>query len=351
MSVYESTFLSPYNVAINADENNTLQATVQGSGIVSYRIRIYDMSDDSLDLDTGDIVVSDLETGDKISYELLALTLVNGGLYKWNIETSDGTDSVISPFAVFKTNSAPIITFAPPTTITAQSYEFTATYSQAENVGVDYYQFVFYDINDIEVLTTDNTYSGKIKYTFEGFTNSRTYKVKIVGYTKNGVYWETAVNTFLVEYGQPNIFIEPEVTLDTETSLVTATVGEVNQISGIGSGSYSFVDGGIFPDNVALRLPTVSDTATFDVDFTNNFTLKGDFKCDGTAKELCYVNGSSNAILGYDGDKFYYTINSVTFQSVSVNPTEFASGGKFYILRTKVVIKTSVADYTITVFI
>jgi hypothetical protein len=329
MAIYQSTFLSPRNIAVDATSAQILSCIVQGTITTSYRIKIYDNSDDSLSYDSGSVDISStpLYNGETLEHNLIASTLVNGEEYKWQITTSDGFNSATSSFALFRTNAVPVITFAPPSNMTSQSYTFTATYTQAQNVPVNYTRFLFYDINNELILTTDKNYTGRIQYTYEGFINDSTYSVQIIGYTTNNVYFQTAKYNFTTDYPQPNINLVPIITQQSlnncySNSLIKIVWGGIIQMSGVATGSYSFTDGCITTDNMALTLPD-SSYVTFTKDFTQEFSFIFEWKPDTfTAGVIISLIGNIQYDFGYNGSKFYATVNGVTYSSANKSLTD-----------------------------
>lgn len=337
MAVYQSTFLSPRNIAINASANYLMSCIMQGTIILNYRIKIYDNSDDSLDYDSGvvDISSTPLYNGETLEHLLAANTLVNGKEYKWQIITSDGTNSATSSFALFRTNALPVITFTPPSSITSQSYTFNATYSQAQNVPVNYTQFLFYNINNELILTTGKNYTGRIQYTYEGFANNTSYGVKIIGYTSNNVYFETGIYNFTIEYSQPNVNLTPIITQGVisgckSNSLVNIEWGGIVQETGVATGTISYSDGCISDNSMALNIANSSSYVTFTVDFPSEFSYIFEWKpVTFTSGIIAKLVGSVQYDFGYDGTKFYLTVNGSTFVS-PLAPLEYPIDGTLF---------------------
>jgi len=350
MALYQATQLQPSNIAFDATQNYGFSVVVQSSGeaIDKYRTRAYDTSNDSLIWDTGEIVISPLYSGETLNFDYIVgggvvNTVTNGKTVKWNIETFSGTSSVVSSFSVFRTNATPVITFTPPSTITSQSYSFTAIYSQSDNVPVSYYRYIFYDINDSVLLQTDDIYNGRLSYTFDGFASGGQYSAKVEGYTVNNVYFSSTVQSFTVEYDQPSLITSPTITQSKETSFVTINIGEVVQQTASSTGSIEYI-------NNRVRLITSGDTIYQNITFTNNFTVEFEwYTTTSDARELLVLEGDYTAIVGYDGTKFYYDVDGAIYNSTNIPISEFSNGALIIVLKTRVVIKTNTTTHIIQV--
>jgi len=354
--VYQSTQLQPSNIAIDASQDNVFSCRIQTSGeyVDSYRLRAYNSITNVLVYDSTSIPITPLYNG-----ETLTITVVGGSInggngqqINWNIETTSSitTSTATSSFAVIKTNATPTIVFNPPSTINSQSYEFTATYTQSENVPVSYYKYLFYDANGTLIKETESIQTGRLNYLFSGFANGGTYGARIIGSTSNNVSWDSGIKTFNVSYGQPSIITVPTITQDPSNSFVTLSVGEVIQQTLLSTGNIQYVEGGITPNNSSARLQTSSDTIYLSLPIPDTFFMRMDYKSDGIAKEILVLDGDYTAIVGYDGDKFYYSVDGATYYSASVNPTEFANGCIIFVYKLKVVVKMpNNTKYTILV--
>lgn len=326
MSIYQSTFLTPINVAIDASVDNDFTCIVQGSIITSYIIEAFDNSDDSLDYtDTVNISGSPLYNGETLTHEVLVGTgLVNDKEYRWRITTSDGVDSAISSFAVFRTNTPATAVFNPavPATIVAQSYLFEVTYTQTENVSIGYTQFIFYDTNDDIILETEKSYNtGRIEYLFEGFLDGSDYSVELIGSTANNVPFTSGIESFTVDYSSPSITLSPLIVEEYlndcyKSSLINISWGDVIQLIGQGTGSYSFVDNCNSFGSKSLKLPSPTDYVTFTKDFSDLYTFIFEWKPSSFSSGIISkFIGASQYDVGYDGTRFYVVADGNTYTS------------------------------------
>lgn len=321
MSVFQSVFLSPSNIAIPATATNNYECEIRtNTKADKYKIVIRKVSDNTVVKDTGDIVLSPvLYNGDKLTVPLLVNTLVNGTEYKWDITTYDGAQSATSIQSVFKCNSLASLSSTIPSTITSQSYDFTFVYSQSENIPLKYHSFIYYDVNNNIIKQTDNDYSGRLTNKFNGFISGSTYSIKCIGETQNNVLVESPKYTFSVSYSKPNINITPVINQDKNTSIVEFIIGELVQITATSSGTYSYLQNYGITDNVALQLDSgswiqyplnvpIGFNCSFMINLTN-FTV---------GKFIEFIGLDGNYEIGYDGNRFYYNNKGTLAYSIPI---------------------------------
>lgn len=319
MANYQSIYLSPRNEAFDASEAKIFESVVQGTSIDKYQIRIYDNSDDSLDYDSGEVSLGAnlLFGGEKLSVTIPANTLVNGKEYKWHVVTFEGARAVTSSFVLIRTNAKPVITFAPPVLLDTQSYNFSASYSQAQSIPVSYSQFLFYDHTGKLILTTDKNYTGRISYMYEGFISGKTYQVKIIGYTSNNMYFETLKYTFDVAYAKPNLIIAPSIAQDPYTSIVDLSWGGAIQINGTVEGASNFVADQIGTNNISLELPNVDSVLGYSLNFPEVYSVVFVWHPKNfTSGKIAVLHGIFDCELGHTGQEFYVKYGDQNFYSV-----------------------------------
>jgi hypothetical protein len=199
-----------------------------------------------------------------------------------------------------------------PTTITTQSYTFTSTYTQSNNVPLSYFYYVLSDSTG-ELKRTDLTFSGNVTVTFDGFVSGNNYSVQSFGKTINGADVQSPIYNFTVAYAQPNINTVPTIMQDCNSGLVDITVGNIVQITGTPSGSTSFLQNYGVAGNWALDLNnSASWSANVNIPETMSTTIQ--VKPDGftTGKILELINGVSYEF-GYESatNRFYFIIGGI----------------------------------------
>lgn len=123
------------------------------------------------------------------------------------------SDFIDTPYYFFKSRTIPEISIVDmPAEINSRNYSFKGEYLQSENTPIQYYIFNLYN-EDLELVdTTDKIYSANIIYSFDGFTNNKTYYIELLCNNQDLVEISTGKKEFLVNYFEPNV----DVTLDYE---------------------------------------------------------------------------------------------------------------------------------------
>jgi len=317
MAIYQSISLIPSNTTttvIDGTELNVFSFMCQGTTITKYNATIYKLSDNSVVYTTGDVPLSPVGyNGDTVSFNVPINTLTNGTQYKWNVTTYENASSITSFTATFWANAKATISMTIPSTISAQSYNFTATYVQTDNVPISYFYFVLSDSTGI-IKQTDLTFSGNVKTTFSGFVDDNSYTVQVFGMTSNGYMFNSPVYMFNVNYPQPSISIVPTVIQNCKTSIVDIKWGGVVVIGGSVIGAYSYIQNYGLSNNWALSL---GDTSYYSSDFEipETFSYRMSYKpidfTSGKMVSFQSTEGTKMYEFGYDStySRFYVNIN------------------------------------------
>jgi len=283
--LYSPINMSPANSTIDADEENDFSLTIRGTICVGYQLTIYNNA-------TGASVYTpakiDISSDPKYDNDTLTITvpvsatsgMVNGNQYKWSIKLYyNATDYVTSREVVFNAYSTPSVSIPLPvslSTINTQSYEFTANYTQAEDISATSFVANLYRWSPTELLRSSGTvYSSNVKYTFDGFIgDGRAYGIQFIVTNQAGITVTTATRWFYVDYAEPSLNITPTATNSSSTACVVLDWGGAYQNSGTSTGEISYVDnhiGGKF-----LKIEE-NGTAYWDVnipvDFTSTFVF------------------------------------------------------------------------------
>lgn len=316
MAIYEAIYFTPYNVAIDATLTNTFSCTLQGTRIDKYRLYIYDNSDNSLDYDTGDVVISPAKyNNDQLEINIPANTLVNGKEYKWQVKTFEGINNVLSIPVLFKTNKTATISFTVPSTIENQAYDFIGTYTQDDGIPIEYYYFVFKDSDGDIILQQDRNYDQRLEYTFDGFNNNTNYTMQVFGATQNGMAVNSPIYSFSTSYPQPNVNIIPSITQDKKTSISTIAWGNLTQINGSVTGTYEYINDFMYTGNKALKLDSGS-VLNYNINVPEMFTLKfvWDVPTELNSGIIVELDGiAKNYKFGYntESSRFYFENGSI----------------------------------------
>lgn len=108
---------------------------------------------------------------------------------------------IISSDSYFKARTTPTLVLSTvPSTVAVQQYSFSATYTQAENVGYKYFIWTLYDSTGTAIENSGKIYSGAINYSFSGFINGNTYGIKVTVENQDGIELSTDISYFNVVY-------------------------------------------------------------------------------------------------------------------------------------------------------
>ena len=110
-----------------------------------------------------------------------------------------------------------------PSVIGSKSYTFSATYTQAEDVGFKYYEWTIYSQAGLPISTSGTINSGKIEYTFDGFINNNTYGVGLVLENQDGEVLSVAPQYFSVSYALPELNNAPTATVNCKKGAIDLT--------------------------------------------------------------------------------------------------------------------------------
>lgn len=357
-SIYTPQNPSPRNEVRDMDNNQDFTAIIDGVKCTDYQIRIYKVSDNSLVHDTTKLNLSPaLSDGATLTHTLTGGTIANTGTdsYKWTIQVWNDAETVTSREFQFFAKTTPVLAFTPDNPITTQSYEFTATLTQAEGDIVNTYTFELYDSNDELLETSGLITSFNIAYTFDGFTNGDSLKIRLDGTTTGGDTFDTGLIAFTVSYSEPEIDLIPEAVVDNETSLITVTRPDAVQILGIDTPS------GVTYEEIEFFRLGLSGAVTYtvnvvdlldgqNIDFQNlttslpvsvpeEFTLEFIWYASSSSFEGKIIElGNNEYVVGFEEGFFYYTINGVTNYIANARGTLFNGVYVFILMPTEVVI-------------
>lgn len=163
----------------------------------------------------------------QFAHTLPSYYLYNGGYYNFYFITygADGEESAPSDAIPFYCYSEPYIEFDLYSySISTSIYDFQFTYYQNEGEALDKIVLYLYDSFGNLLTRSKEIYSTEVPpinlhYTFDGFEDGKTYRIKAVGSTINGAIFENEIS-FEVRYHEPITFNEIEVTNDCNNGYV-----------------------------------------------------------------------------------------------------------------------------------
>lgn len=189
------TFDGNFDIIINFVANG-------GDQIYANEIEIQKNSDNTL-VYTNKTVVPTFS----LQQTIPANILTNGIIYKIHLRTynNSGQFSDWSDWVIINCFSNPIIDIINVTNngiINGQTYIFTGSYTQSENNLLQYYKYILYDSNMIELENSGLLFDGLLNYQITGFNNNSTYKIELQVTTQHNVTI-SIIKTFTASYIQP----------------------------------------------------------------------------------------------------------------------------------------------------
>jgi hypothetical protein len=272
-TIYRPTYLSPRNISVDMSVNQNFTCVVNGVKITDYQLIIYKNSDNTVLYDSTKTALGTPKyNGETLSITVTGGTVANGLELKYTIKYWNGTEEIISSEIFFTSASIATLTITVPNPVTTQSYEFVGTYTQAQSVPIKQWYYVLYDDNLDEIDRSPLSFSGNVRYTFEGFISGNSYKIKGFAETQDNVLIETFLHSFTTSYSNPTVVTQPTVTLLADKTAIQVDWGVISQISGVVSGTSSYISNFITVGNFGLQLNSGA-TLTYDIDTPEEYTL------------------------------------------------------------------------------
>lgn len=313
----------PYDISIrgqtiDANEPNEVNWKVSGDIQTTYKIDILSNTDNSLVWTTNQI------TSYSLKHTIPAGTLTNGNEYKiqitiWNANNETAT----SDTEMFQTSSRPIVTVDSIGTVNSFSYNFSATYSQAEGVALRNYVVYLYDDHQNLIDKSDIKTILPMEHLFSGLQTEKTYYIEFQATSAKGLVGTSGLVQFYVFYYRPKL----------NTSLQAKNVENagieltwfVSQIIGNSINPVDFIDN----DKIDLTNNTVYFDSGFSID--KDFSLKVWISNPPSKKDLLILNGENGKLViyyDYVTEKFYITKImqngfKTTWESNSVNGNDY----------------------------
>ena len=169
----------------------------------AYQLQIVDVSDGSVDVDTGKV------TSGTESYTLSGSTIANEGSYQWRVRTYDSDDQVSpwSTYGTFQTSASGTVTVTDPASDNPAGVitnDYAVAWSVAGTTQADYRVVVTRTDTSAELLDTDWVTSTDTTYTVEGMLSDVEYQVAVT--VRNGAEVESGTGTRLItpSYSSPD---------------------------------------------------------------------------------------------------------------------------------------------------
>lgn len=316
----------PYNlqptggVAIDGNDENIFSWFVSGDIQTAIEIKIYDNNDNSLywTLPKTPYYAN--------KYNLPSSTLLNGKEYKWQVTIyNEKNQSISSDLQVFQTSSRPVVSVDPITTVGAPSYQFTATYSQAENVEMRSWTAWLYDESYVLINQTGIQTSKDIQCLFDGLKSEKDYYIEFQVTSSKGLIGTSGRIKFHVLYTQPTMSISLTAQNLPDIAGVQLSWNVIQIIGRVESGDPKFIDG----DKLDLR----NDRLIFDEGFQvrENFTLRMWIEEPEVDHVLMLIKAENGELsLEYRGDHRFHLFKKMN-GFVSHYATPVIEGKKFFI--------------------
>ncbi|OAO83365.1 hypothetical protein [Anoxybacillus flavithermus] len=313
----------PYDISIrgqtiDANEPNEVNWKVSGDIQTAYKIDILSNTDNSLVWTTNQI------TSYSLKHTIPAGTLTNGNEYKiqitiWNANNETAT----SDTEMFQTSSRPIVTVDSIGTVNSFSYNFSATYSQAEGVALRNYVVYLYDDHQNLIDKSDIKTTLPMEHLFSGLQTEKTYYIEFQATSAKGLVGTSGLVQFYVFYYRPkmNVNLQAQNVDNAGIQLswyVTQIIGQT--------------DGSQFIDNE--KIDTTDGTKVwFDdgFDISQDYSLKLWIKNPKNKEDLIILNGENGQVkLQYHwlDEKFHlYKIDSngivTSYETAAVTGSNF----------------------------
>lgn len=314
----------PYSISIkgqNLPANELIKLTWQVSGdlSVSYQIKVFQNSDSVLVYDSAKL------TSFAKTHTIPANSLTNGIEYKIQISLwNSANESINSDFEVFSCSSRPTVTITPIGTVNSQSYNFTATYFQAESVPLRSWIVFLYDENGTKLFQSDIQTTTTIEYLFSTLKSNTTYKIEFQVTSNKNLVGSTGLVAFDVSYTQPviNINLTAENTDNAGIQLSWKTI----QIIGATVSAPIYMNG----EKLDVRNDVFSFSDGFSVD--GNFTLKLWLESITPNVDLLTLKGNNGIIkLQYWSDDNMFHLYKDVYGYRSHNVSSTVSSIKYYL--------------------
>lgn len=316
MAIYSPTQLLPNATSVDPTATPTISWTYNGIGTeasqTDYQVVIYSLANS--------LVYDSTKTTSSNEYHVMSSTPLSAGqTYKYKVTTWSGASSADSAWTLLHANSVSSLTLS-ATPTNQQTFSFSCTYSQAEDIKLLTYVANLYLASD---LTTPIDTSGTvyptsligdgdtISYEFDGMITGTQYAIEFTGITQRGEEITSGQTTFTVTYTYPADIPLLEVEANNDEAYIQLDWSAIRQVLGTVSGTYSFESDGRF--NKGLQLDAGS-TYTLIKDINEDFTFTGWFNlASGFNGTICkFYNDDDGSFIRvfFNGTKFGFEMSN-----------------------------------------
>lgn len=250
------------------------------------------------------------------------------------------TNFVVSEESYFQAKDKPVLTIDNfPTPLTAQAHVFSATYSQAQDIGWKYHIWNLYDDGGLLLESSGEVGTGELAYEFDGLLSGNSYKVELAVVNMDTVEISTFVE-FDVLYNEPQIdnvpttkYLEKERAMKTSWAQPMINLGVVEGEGAhpqytyiqnapyIGGSSINIKEGNRFeivPATSSENIPIPFEHTTF-LHMTFPKFFSGDiYREEALPVELVSVSDIEPTTC-IAGDMYYNTITELIYTAVDTN--------------------------------
>ncbi|MEG1724461.1 MAG: hypothetical protein RR313_03635 [Anaerovoracaceae bacterium] len=294
---------------------------VGGDQVVSNRLIIKNSS-------TLAVVYNQQQVTYQLQHTVGAGLLINGDYYTAQVQTynSAGATSDLSTPIQFRCYTTPTLLFTNipvGNLIEASSFNFEFQYNQIQGERLESYRLVLYDKNKIEISSSGVQYVDStsplpltFQYRFAGFDDDGRYYVKADGVTIYGTSITSGYVQFSVNYINPAIFAQLELTNDACNGWIQV---RSNMVSLAGESNPSP------PVYIGNKRVDLTASGSW-VRWSAGYTINGDFTLgvwienatiDANVLELSNSNTNENIKLYYRNGKDYLsTVNKAFYECV-----------------------------------
>ena len=161
--------------------------------------------------------------------------LTSGRNYVWTITLYNGSEHKKSREYYFYARTNPTVTLNTNATYDSCQIDVTATYSQAENVQINYFKYNLY-IGDKLVHTTGDIFSSNLQFVYDKLLNDTSYTLELIVTMGMGKV-VTVSDSFEVAYERYNGMADIVLSSDMDKSCVRVNYSNQIEIKGIITGN------------------------------------------------------------------------------------------------------------------
>lgn len=262
------------------------------------------------------------------SYDLPSGSILNGQEYKVRITIWNSSDqSISSDYEIFQTSSRPVVTLNSIGTVGYPSYNFTATYTQAESVAIRSHIFYLYNSSQTLIAQSGILTSTNLEYLFSNLKSESDYYIEVQVISSKGLTGTTGKVSFSVLYTQPQYNVGLTAS-NVENAGIKLSWKVIQIIGQSNCADLTYID------NEKIDL-TNGCVVTFDDGFSlsKNFTIKVWLEKPAHKKELLYLKGDNGNLklqYHYDDERFHL-LKEIDSSIVTFWSSEPISSDKYFV--------------------